>query len=232
MAPIGRTLADAFHLLEPLQSGSADSEAGAEASAPALTVARHVADLHEVIAGCGASTPALVGSSWGAMLALAYAAAHPENSGPLVLIGCGTFDTVARARFKALIAERTTPDLRRRFADRPNDLLTAIYSYDPIGFDLEYLPFDLRANRETWADMLRLQADGTYPAAFARIKSRVLMLHGDVDPHPGAMIRDSLRPWIPQLEYKAWAHCGHYPWNEREVRDEFYSVLRGWLTGG
>jgi pimeloyl-ACP methyl ester carboxylesterase len=232
MAPVGRALADAFRVLEPLQRGSADSTGGADASAPALTVAQHVADLDEVIAGCGASTPALVGSSWGAMLALAYAAAHPEKAGPLVLIGCGTYDTVARARMKELIAERTTPDLRRRFADRPDDLLTAVYSFDPIGYDLEYLGFDRRANRETWDDELRLQADGTHPAAFARIRSRVLMLHGDVDPHPGMMIRDSLRPYLPQLEYKEWAHCGHYPWNEREVREDFYSTLRSWLTAG
>ena len=63
MAPIVRALADAFRVLEPLQRGSADSEMGADASAPALKVARHVADLDEVIARCGASTPALVGSS-------------------------------------------------------------------------------------------------------------------------------------------------------------------------
>jgi pimeloyl-ACP methyl ester carboxylesterase len=36
--------------------------------------------------------PAVVGSSWGAMLALAHAARYPAETGPIVLIGCGTFD--------------------------------------------------------------------------------------------------------------------------------------------
>ena len=40
--------------------------------------------------------PALVGESWGAMLALAYAAEPPENTGPIVPVGCGTFDKQSR----------------------------------------------------------------------------------------------------------------------------------------
>jgi pimeloyl-ACP methyl ester carboxylesterase len=43
-----------------------------------------VADLHEVIDFyAGASLPAVLGSSWGAMLALAYAAAHRTRPDPL-----------------------------------------------------------------------------------------------------------------------------------------------------
>ena len=52
-----------------------------------LTVARHVADLHDVVlAVCDGQSPALVGESWGAMLALAYAAEHPRDVGPIVLV--------------------------------------------------------------------------------------------------------------------------------------------------
>ncbi|HEX2973757.1 MAG TPA: alpha/beta hydrolase, partial [Tepidisphaeraceae bacterium] len=87
-APIARGLAGSFRVLEPWQRGSGEKP---------LTVAQHVADLHHLIT-CRGIRPALVGESWGAMLALAYAAAHPASAGPLVLIGCGTFDAVARAR--------------------------------------------------------------------------------------------------------------------------------------
>jgi pimeloyl-ACP methyl ester carboxylesterase len=44
------------------------------------------------------------------------------------------------------------------------------------------------------------------------------------------MIRASLAPHIPQLEYHEWERCGHYPWLERAVRDDFFSLLRNWLT--
>ena len=50
----------------------------------------------------------------GAMLALAYAAEHPLRAGPLVLIGCGTFDPVARASLLETLDERMDDSLRRK----------------------------------------------------------------------------------------------------------------------
>lgn len=206
MAPVALGLADAFRVLEPFERAS-----GAEP----LTVSLHISDLDALILErLPGERPALVGSSWGAMLALAYAAAHPETAGPLVLIGCGTFDLVARARLRATLDERKTG---------------AVYWYDPMTDDDGTEAFDERGHHETWDDMLRLQSEGVYPAAFAAIQSPVLMLHGTFDPHPGQMIRASLEPYLPQLEYREWKQCGHYPWLERSVREEFFAVLREWL---
>lgn len=78
--------------------------------------------------------------------------------------------------------------------------------------------------------MLRFQDDGVYPAAFAAIQSPVLMLHGDHDSHPGELIRAGLAPFIGQLQYRELRHCGHEPWAERQARDEFFTLLRAWLT--
>jgi len=55
------------------------------------------------------------------------------------------------------------------------------------------------------------------------------MLHGAEDPHPGPLIRSSLEPHLPQLEYLEWSRCGHYPWLERAVRDDFFATLTRWL---
>jgi len=210
-AGLARGLADRFRVLEPWQRGSGPSP---------LTVATHVADLHALIeAACAGERPALVGESWGAMLALAYAAAHPDTPAALALVGCGTFDLASRARLEATLAERGSG--------------AAAYDYaveaDPAPRADE--PFDQRAYAETWEDMLRLQADGVYPAAFAAVTAPVLMLHGDHDPHPGAMIRDSLRPLLPQLEYLELARCGHSPWKERYARGAFFAALGPWLAG-
>jgi pimeloyl-ACP methyl ester carboxylesterase len=209
VAELARGLADIFPVLEPHQRPSE--------GAP-LTVARHVEDLRDLIIARGLDRPALVGSSWGAMLALAFAAAHPDLAGPLVLVGCGTFDETSRAQFRAAIG------------DRKRDEILALYSYDPIPSEPEATAFDERANAETWADMLRLQKEGVYPAAFAAIRSAVLMLHGAVDPHPGRMILESLRPFVPQIEYREWERCGHYPWREKAVRDEFFATVKAWLA--
>lgn len=237
MAPVARELSDSFRVLEPFQRGS-----GGEP----LTVARHVADLDELIRfRCSGSRPALVGSSWGAMLALAYAAEQPGRAGSLVLIGCGTFDPADRKRMRAVLDQRMDPHLRRRLtrlrkeiADpderlrRFGELILPLYSYDLATTDQEIEVVDARAHHETWEDMVRLQDEGVYPAAFRAVECPVLMLHGMEDPHPGRRIRSSLEPFLPQLEYREWERCGHYPWLERAVRDEFFGVLRAWLVRG
>jgi pimeloyl-ACP methyl ester carboxylesterase len=232
MAPIARGLSDACRILEPFQRKSDDER---------LTVARHVADLHEIINFHTADfRPALLGASWGAMLALAYAAAHPSMVGPLILVGCGTFDLVARAELHRIIAERMTDVIRARLkgAERldPNarlkasaDATTPIYSYDPLISPHKEDEVDARAHHETWDDMLRLQREGTYPAAFAVIKIPVLMVHGTFDPHPGRLIAKGLRPYLPQLDYRELERCGHYPWLEKAAADTFFSLIREWL---
>jgi pimeloyl-ACP methyl ester carboxylesterase len=235
MAPVARGLADRFRVVEPLQRGS---------GARPLTVARHVADLHQVVVSyCADALPALVGHSWGAMLALAYAAAYPARVASLVLIGCGTFDPVARNRLQAIRESRMDDEMRRRMARLQEaipdpderlralgDLVMLLDSYELITSAQEMEACDARAHHETWEDMVRLQEEGIYPAAFSAIDAPVIMLHGALDPHPGRMIQASLAPYLPQLEYHEWERCGHYPWLERAARDEFFAVLRMWLV--
>ena len=209
-APIAQELADAFHVLEPFQRGS-----GGEP----LSVLTHIADLHDVIAArSGGKRLVLVGESWGAMLALAYAATHPETVGPIALVGCGTFDVAARAKLAA------TLEARRARGEN-------LYDFAPLETTASIDDsFDKAAHLQTWEDMKRLQRQGVYPAAFAAITSPVLMLHGSYDPHPGRMIRDSLVPHLSDFEYREFDRCGHSPWIERFARDNFFATLRGWLS--
>ena len=208
-----------------------------------LSVARHVADLHEVVTSrCHNRPVALVGHSWGAMLALAYAAQHADRIASVVLIGPGTFTVEARERMRAILDARTDASLRQRVrmldeecADsderlgRRARLTLPLYSYDIGSSDPGFEACDARAHQETWDDMMRLQEIGVYPQAFETIRTPVVMLHGAVDPHPGEMIRASLEPYLPQLEYVEWERCGHYPWLEPAVRDDFFRVMIEWL---
>jgi len=210
---LARLLADPARVLEPWQQ--------------ATSVAEHVEDARSFIAAHCDGPPVLVGHSWGAMLALAFAAAYPRDVVGLCIVGSGTFDLQARAVFKAAIAEELVEGPR---ADR-DAIIDRLYNVDPLPEDaLDSAVFDERANEQSWNDMLRLQGDGTYPAAFSAIEVPVLMVHGAADPHPGCMIRDSLRPFLAQLEYRELERCGHYPWRERAVRDEFVRQTREWLA--
>ena len=234
MAPLARMLAPEFRVLEPWQRPS-----GSEP----LTVAKHVQDLLDLVDDrCPAAAPLLVGHSWGAMLGLAFAAAHPDRAAGVVLIGCGTFDTKSRATLLATLDGRMSEELRTALLDlvvttpdpdarlrRTCELLLPIYAHDPTTLDLELGPCDARAYRESWDDMLVQQERGVFPAAFTAVTAPVLMLHGESDPHPGDLIRAALATMIPHLEYQQWRNCGHYPWLERSVQAEFATTLRDWL---
>src|SRR5947207_15066059 len=36
-------------------------------------------------------------------------------------------------------------------------------------------------------------------------------------------------PFLP-VEYREWERCGHCPWEEQFVQDEFFTVLHKWLA--
>jgi pimeloyl-ACP methyl ester carboxylesterase len=235
MEPVARELGDQFRPVEVLQRRGENG---------GLSVSRHMADLRDCIAEYGAGEPALiVGHSWGAMLAMAYGAAHPETLAGLMLIGSGTFDKASRQRLAELRQDRLGESGRAAMArlkasslsatdrmKRSAGLLFKADSHDLAEIGTPVSAFDVEGHDASWDDMMRLQSDGTYPAAYAAITCPVLMLHGEQDPHPGDMIRDSLTPYVPQMDYVELDQCGHYPWLERHARDRFYTVVRDWLT--
>jgi pimeloyl-ACP methyl ester carboxylesterase len=229
MAAIARE----YRVIEPLQRVR---------GATPLTVATHIRDLHDVLTFFAQESVHLVGSSWGAMLALAYAAEHQKQVRSIVAIGCGTFDVPTRDLYKHRLNERLDATLKARIEHldhegldddevlrRKAELLMPAYSHDLITTELECTAIDARGNKETWSDMLQLQARGVYPQSLARIEAPVLMLHGALDPHPGLEICASLAPYIPHLEYHEWPDCGHYPWLERSTRTMFYERLTSWF---
>jgi len=185
----------------------------------------------------------LVGASWGAMLALAAAARHPDRVAGVMLVGCGTFDVRARARLQANLAERTTEEIRRAMreverthpdpAERAKELQRVsdpLYTFKRHEDAVEPASeFDLRGHLESWSDMVRLQEARVYPAAFRSIRCPVLMVHGSYDPHPGPMIREGLIEHVPHLVYHELDRCGHSPWIEEHARDAFLDTACRWL---
>lgn len=235
---LARGLSEEFHVIEPLQRSSGGS---------VLTVTQHVADLAEV---CPEKS-VIVGWSWGAMLALSFAARHPEKGDAFILVGCGTYDEKTRSLIEQTILDRlSTADKRRRQIlldaldstpdGRKRDEILAEWGgleakascYDACYHDheiAEMLPVDAVGHVETWTDVLRLQKDGVEPAIFSNIRKPVLMVHGDTDCHPGALTAQLLKQHIPQLEYIEIGRCGHEPWRERHGRGPFFDILSCWI---
>jgi len=233
LLPLAEALEGGFRVLEPFQRGS---------DVPSLTVQRHVEDFHELVTEtCDGRPVAVIGHSWGAMLGLAIAAAYPEDVRCLVLVGCGTFDPASRLEMKKTLESRMGEGMREKVQALDQEvrdpgermrryfaLTGRFYSFEPEG-SWELQSFDARAFEETWADMIKLQEEGVYPAAFSALRCPLLMIHGNWDPHPGRMTRDLLARFIPSLQYVELPDCGHFPWMEKRAREKFLSVLSGWL---
>lgn len=223
-----------FRVIEPWQRPSGEIP---------LTVALHIEDLHSLILSrCKGEKPALVGSSWGAMLALAYAAEYSETIEGIVLVGCGTFDKASRG---VIVQKRRhkIADYISKHPEHKTDLQLDIGAqmmkwhmmtdaYEPLPIDDSTLasePFDMQGHIETWQDMLRSQETGIYPQSFTSVKIPTIMLHGADDPHPGTMIRDTLKRYIPHLQYHEFPRCGHDPEIEKYAKDDFFAVMSSWL---
>jgi pimeloyl-ACP methyl ester carboxylesterase len=247
MSQLAEDLSDQFTVLEPLQRQLADVP---------LTVETHVEDLVQMVP----VPAAIVGHSWGAMLALSFASTHPGLVRKIALIGCGTYDTASRATYTRLLRERLGADGCREYDRLERQSTTAqdtaerdrlrraravlsvrAQAVEPIeSGDSDEPGADPHAGRDvgrgdalgadqTWADVLRLQAEDIEPQRFSAITVPVLMLHGDQDPHPGRATAETLRAHMRQLEYVEFEDCGHTPWAERRARDRFLEVLRSFL---
>lgn len=236
MAPLARHLCNQFRILETLQRISGDVP---------LTVARHVSDLYDVLRDPVQEGPVhLVGHSWGAMLALTYAARYPAEVDRVVIIGCGTFDKRSRKAYQTRMAQRMNSNDRRHINNlkaqlavekgrqRRNELFaefgaiyTRIQSFNSLVTNSEVLNYDEGGFSETWKDAISLQDRGIQPEEFKRIQAPVIMIHGDEDPHPGSSIYRSMTPFIRDIQYRELSRCGHIPWIERDAKDEFYELL-------
>jgi pimeloyl-ACP methyl ester carboxylesterase len=237
-AGLARGLSQYFHVIEPMQRRS---------GGPVLTVNQHAADL----AGVCPSKSVIVGWSWGAMLALSFAARYPEKAAALVLVGCGTYDAKTRSLIEPTVLGRLSAAEKERRQFLLNALKTApggeerdkllaewgsiedkASSYD-ASFDgdqtAQTLPVDAAGHYETWADVLRLQTEGIEPRIFAGIRIPVLMVHGDTDSHPGARTAGLLKRYMPRLNYIEIARCGHEPWRERHASEPFFDILSRWI---
>jgi proline iminopeptidase len=173
----------------------------------------------------------LVGHSWGGMLAMAYAAAHPANVDRLILVGSGgpslDFETWfadnirARMRPEDMEAEGYWNDqLKRGVSENKVAIETAraatpAYFYDRgkgLAFAAEMKEGSLHADSSA---LLFADVQKTYDvrAALRGFDRPTLILHGHQDPM--GKTAEDIRAVIPQSIVVYFDKCGHFPWIEQ-----------------
>ena len=236
MAPVARKLRRYVGIIEPLQS--ADSIAG------------QVEELKQQIENNAQPPLALIGSSWGAVLALITAARHPLLADRLILIGSAVFDNESAKSIEPRRLARMDQTEKDRYKEIAEKMITATGKgrdelmaewgelldksdyYDPLTTESEVIEVQYETFQKVFSEFVKMRDDPEkISAELENINVPVTLIHGQYDPHPIEGILPFLEKCLPEISYHRLADCGHYPWNERQARARFYDIIRTELNG-
>lgn len=209
-----------------------------------MTLQHVVADLEALRIHLKQERIFLVGHSWGGMLAMAYAAAHPGRVDRMILIGPGGptlefaqwFNDNIRMRLRPedIEAERYWDDAPKRGVDIDKAALESIRAITPgYFFDREKgIAFrsmltdgtiTVRVNELLFADMAK--GYDSRPG-LARLDRPVLIVQGHQDP-VGDKTAEDIHMAIKSSVLRYINQCGHMPWVEQP--DQFRRILAEFL---
>lgn len=233
MATVARELSSVCGMVEPLFT--------------ATSIDGQVRQLRDALETCQAAPAALIGHSWGAWLAVIFAARHPESVSKLILAGSGPFE----ACYASLITETRLRRLSEADAQearaimeslntgspglppaRLGELMASADTFDPLppepaGEHQEFRPEVLQS---VWPEANALRKSGELLGMLGQIRCPVVAIHGDYDPHPAEGVRIPLLRCQSQARFVLLKDCGHDPWMERAAKEEFYDILRAELS--
>jgi proline iminopeptidase len=212
-----------------------------------MTVKLFVEDIEAVRASLNIDRLMILGHSWGGMLAMAYAAAHPDRVESLILVDSGGMDLSFGANFsdnltsRASMSERQELEKAEAAIEHASDakalnaasvaytrLRTPFYLFDRALADklLALLPGDSNQQRV----FLWMQDDLVHnyhvQSGMKSLTRPVLVIQGRQDPMPETVaieIHEAARN--SQLVFIG--QCGHFPWIEQPKA--FYSAVRTFL---
>ena len=246
------TLADAFHLVYYDQRGRGRSFAGQRLDD--VNIASEIEDLDSVRERFGFDQVAVLGHSWGGLLAATYAIRRPDRVSHLILMNCAPLSHAAAMAFRGhLNSIRSREQLERMAALRSS----RGYARGDIDTDLAYyrIHFASAVSDPAWLDRLlpRLRSAFTAESVLAAraiearlyadtwddeqydllpqlhaLRARTLVIHGDRDLIPIEIARE-IAGAIPSSQLVVLEDCGHFAYFEQphEVREHLAALLSG-----
>lgn len=183
-----------------------------------LQAANTAAELCKEIAGlidefcCGRA--AVIGHSYGAWLAILFAAKFPHKTEQVILIGCGPL----QPEYLPILTE--TRRLRREEGLFDTDNFCAAPG---TGGDMLY--FDEAQHLALMKEISALRESGGLARIARSVACEVLAVHGAYDPHPAAGVSEPMRG-MENFRMTMLERCGHDPWKERYAREEFFEMIK------
>jgi proline-specific peptidase len=231
-------LARSCHLIYYDQRGRGRSPAGADP--PRVSMADEVADLERIRVASGLRSMALLGHSWGGLVALEYALAHPDRVTHLVLMNTAPASHAGATALFAELARRRGPDDQARMDEirRSADFAAGDLAADAAYYRIHY-GSTLRDPALLDALVDRLRRSSSAPGVrvaraierqllaatwsnpdydlipqLARLRVPILVVHGDDDLVPLSVAKEIVDA-LPDASLVVIAETGHFGYLER-----------------
>lgn len=203
-----------------------------------INIRTAVADLEALRKNLGVSKLTFVGHSWGGMLAQAFAAAHPERTGKLVLLDSGGPDRKFQEAFSDNLRMRLTDeDLAEmneasKIEDAEKRAVAQLVAMAPGYFYSRKTALKmkegefakLRLNRLVFQPLMKFY-DVT--PTLGKYKGPCSLIQGRQDPIDAATAFQ-IKALLPQTKLTWIEQCGHFPWIEQPA--VFKTALRKALS--
>lgn len=234
MAPVARELSKTRGVLEPLQT---------QASIDSLTE-----ELYAVMNEQAQLPVILIGHSWGGFFSIIFTDKYPHLVHKLIIIGSGPFEDkyvplIKETRYSRLTNEEITevqkleiefrsnePNKNFKLLERLGNLTSRADSYDPIPSNSEVIQYDSEIHMKVWGEAVELRKKGKFVDMIKNISCPVVAIHGDYDPHPYKAVKEPFTKYVKSFKFVLLEKCGHYPWLERNAKEEFYHILNNVFT--
>jgi proline iminopeptidase len=243
LAPVADMIDDLGRVSRYDQRGSGQSD-----RRPPFDVSTFVDDLEALRAHWRIRKWVVGGHSWGASLALIYAARYPSKTRALIYISGTGLDPRWRTEYRRARLSRLTPEARSRheelersragatdsrraaIARERQQLLTPTNYHNPDSAPAPPDDYDRLVNPEVnalvGADHERIVLHPRFLTRVAQLPMPGLVVHGASDPRPGWSAEAVARTMV-QGEFVSLPEVGHYPWVEKP--ELLRSALRRFL---
>ncbi len=229
MFSVAEELSVNFGVLEPLQTTN--------------TVNDQVDELKITIENNASMPVILIGYSWGAWLCYLLAAKYPGLVKKLILVSSGPFEEKYASQIMPTRMSRLSKEdgdslnnffekVKNSNTEEKNEIFTQIKNliskadyFDPIKNDNDKTDVNFDIYDKVWNEASGLRKSGELLNMADKITCPVVAIHGDYDPHPAEGVQKPLAEKIKDFHFILLKNCGHHPWLEKQVTDEFYKTL-------
>jgi proline iminopeptidase len=196
--------------------------------AKTLAHAQLVADLEALRRALKVEKLTLVGHSWGGILSMLYASAHPDRVEALVLIDAGGPTIASVAKFTANHTARMTAEDNAKLAagyakinsEHKQAILEVTKARTPPYFHdrtkaiafADALTGDSFNDKMFWAVVGQIDANFDRREGLKSVKAPVLVIHGKSDPLESA---EEVHETFPGSRLVLIDDAGHFPWVEQ-----------------